>query len=45
MCQVNVISNRSKSGQKFVEVEANTLDSLLQQNGITEVNWIKIDVE
>ena len=39
------ISNRSKSGQKFVEVRANTLDNLLQQNGITEVNWIKIDVE
>ena len=24
---------------------ANTLDNLLQQDGINEVNWIKIDVE
>lgn len=40
------ISNRVKTGQKFVDVNANTLDNLLQQNGITgEVNWIKIDVE
>jgi FkbM family methyltransferase len=33
--------------KKFVEVNANTLDNLLQQNGIREqdVNWIKIDVE
>jgi FkbM family methyltransferase len=31
---------------KFVQVNANTLDQLLlQQNGINEVNWIKIDVE
>jgi FkbM family methyltransferase len=29
----------------FVEVNANTLDNLLPQNGIEEVNWIKIDVE
>ncbi|MFL6330760.1 MAG: FkbM family methyltransferase, partial [Nitrososphaeraceae archaeon] len=32
--------------EKFVEVNANTLDNLLQQSGISqEVNWIKIDVE
>ena len=33
--------------KKFVEVNANTLDNLLQQNGISheDVNWIKIDVE
>jgi FkbM family methyltransferase len=31
----------------FVQVNTNTLDDLLlqQQNGINEVNWIKIDVE
>ena len=31
--------------KKFVEVNANTLDNLLQQNGVEEVNWVKIDVE
>ena len=36
-----------KDGEKFVEVDANTLDNLLQQNGISagDVNWVKIDVE
>jgi len=28
-----------------VERNANTLDHLLQHNGITHVNWIKIDVD
>ena len=31
--------------QKYVEVKADTLDSLLLESGIKEVNWIKIDVE
>src|SRR5215213_3173760 len=36
-----------KDGENFVEVDANTLDNLLQQNGISaeDVNWVKIDVE
>ncbi|MFL6408363.1 MAG: FkbM family methyltransferase [Nitrososphaeraceae archaeon] len=36
-----------KMKDKFVEVNADTLDNLLQQDGIShaEVNWIKIDVE
>jgi FkbM family methyltransferase len=34
-----------KIEQKYIEVEAYTLDSLLQLNGIEHVNWIKIDVE
>jgi FkbM family methyltransferase len=34
-----------KPEDKFVEVNANTLDNLLQQIGIKQVNWIKIDVE
>jgi FkbM family methyltransferase len=36
-----------KMKDKFVEVNADTLDNLLQQGGIShaEVNWIKIDVE
>jgi FkbM family methyltransferase len=42
-----IMSNRAKAGEKFVDVNANTLDNLLKQNGIREeqVNWIKIDVE
>ncbi|MFL6413623.1 MAG: FkbM family methyltransferase, partial [Nitrososphaeraceae archaeon] len=42
-----LISSRATDEEKFVEVNANTLDSLLQQGGIShaEVNWIKIDVE
>jgi FkbM family methyltransferase len=39
--------NRAKNKEKFVEVDANTLDNILQENGIRQegVNWIKIDVE
>jgi FkbM family methyltransferase len=33
------------NNQKYIEVKANTLDFLLFENGIKEVNWIKIDVE
>lgn len=29
----------------YVEVNADTLDSILEQNTINQVNWIKIDVE
>jgi FkbM family methyltransferase len=31
--------------KKFVEVDANTVDKVLHQNGINAVNWMKIDVE
>jgi FkbM family methyltransferase len=41
-----VISDRATNEEKFVEINANTLDYLLQSKGIkSEVNWIKIDVE
>jgi FkbM family methyltransferase len=42
-----VMSDRAQSEEKFVDVEANTLDLLMQSNGIKQedVNWIKIDVE
>jgi FkbM family methyltransferase len=42
-----ILSNRAPDKEKFVEVDANTLDNLLQQNGINaeDVNWVKIDVE
>ena len=36
-----------KNNKKFVEVDANNLDNILQQNRINpqDVNWVKIDVE
>jgi FkbM family methyltransferase len=45
-----IMSERMREEQvkeKFVEVNADTLDSILQQNGIRQeqINWIKIDVE
>jgi FkbM family methyltransferase len=40
-----VMSDRAKNEDKFIEVSANTLDYFLQLKGITDVNWIKIDVE
>jgi FkbM family methyltransferase len=41
-----IIAERAgKYKQEFVETNASTLDSLLQQNGIRDVNWIKIDVD
>lgn len=42
-----IIQDRAHNETKFVEVQANTLDYLLQSNGIKheKVNWIKIDVE
>src|SRR5918912_1225509 len=42
-----LIQTRAKDEEKFVEVNADTLDNLLQRNGISnaEVNWLKIDVE
>jgi FkbM family methyltransferase len=42
-----IMSNRAGNEDKFVEVNANTLDCLLQLDQIREeeVNWVKIDVE
>ena len=42
-----IILNRLSPEEKFIEVNANTLDSILQEHGIKheDVNWIKIDVE
>jgi FkbM family methyltransferase len=31
--------------RRYIDVEADTLDNLLKSGGITDVNWIKIDVE
>jgi FkbM family methyltransferase len=33
------------NNQKYIEIKAKTLDSLLLKHGINQVNWIKIDVE
>ena len=43
-----IMTDRARTEKdKFIQVNANTLDNLLQQNGISheDVNWIKIDVE
>ena len=40
-----VMQDRGKTSINFLEVEANTLDNILESKNITEVNWIKIDVE
>jgi FkbM family methyltransferase len=42
-----IMTERVSDEKKFVEVKANTLDYILQSNGIKheQVNWIKIDVE
>jgi FkbM family methyltransferase len=41
-----LIAERANEGkEKFVEVNADTLDHLMQLQGISEINWIKIDVE
>ena len=41
-----LMAERASEGkEKFVEVNADTLDHLIRLQGISEVNWIKIDVE
>jgi FkbM family methyltransferase len=42
-----IMVNRSKPRDRFIEVNANTIDNILRQNNIREeqINWIKIDVE
>jgi FkbM family methyltransferase len=41
-----IMSDRERvNNQKYIEVKANTLDSLMLANGISQVNWIKVDVE
>jgi hypothetical protein len=40
-----IMVNRPNIGDNFVEVNADTLDNILQLNRIKQVNWVKIDVE
>jgi FkbM family methyltransferase len=39
-----IMVSRTKT-EKFLEVESNTLDNILNENNVQRVNWIKIDVE
>ena len=43
----NTIITSREPTEKFIEVNANTLDNLLSENKISveQINWIKIDVE
>jgi FkbM family methyltransferase len=41
----SVMLTRAARTKNYVEVNADTLDVILKQNGINQVNWIKIDVE
>jgi FkbM family methyltransferase len=41
----SVMLSRTRQTEKYAEVDADTLDNLLELNGINQVNWIKIDVE
>jgi FkbM family methyltransferase len=43
----SIMTERANNKEKFVEVNANTLDTIIQKTGIKEdgINWIKIDVE
>ena len=40
-----VMQDRARTSNNFLEVEANTLDNIIESINITEVNWIKIDIE
>jgi len=42
-----IVSDRSANSEKFIEVNADTLDNILSTVGLNleDVNWIKIDVE
>ena len=41
----SLILTRAKQTEKYAEINADTLDSILELNEINQVNWIKIDVE
>ena len=41
----SLILTRAKETEKYAEVNADTLDDILELNEINQVNWIKIDVE
>jgi FkbM family methyltransferase len=41
----SIMLTRAAKTKNYVEVNADTLDSILKLNGVNRVNWIKIDVE
>jgi FkbM family methyltransferase len=41
----SVMLTRAAETKNYVEVKADTLDSILKLNGVNRVDWIKIDVE
>lgn len=41
----SIMLTRAAKTKNYVEVNADTLDSILELNGVNRVNWIKIDVE
>ena len=41
----SLMLTRAAKTRNYVEVNADTLDSILEQNEVNQVNWIKIDVE
>ena len=41
----SIMLTRAAKTKNYVEVNADTLDSILNLNGVNRVNWIKIDVE
>jgi FkbM family methyltransferase len=41
----SLMLTRAAKTKNYVEVNADTLDSILQLNEVSQVNWIKIDVE
>jgi FkbM family methyltransferase len=38
-------NQKHQAKERTIPIHVNTLDNVLQQNGIEQVNWIKIDVE
>jgi FkbM family methyltransferase len=40
-----IISDGGKDGQNYAEVNCFTLDSLLEKNNLSRVDWLKIDAE
>jgi FkbM family methyltransferase len=41
----SLLLSRAKQTEKYAEINADTLDSILELNRIDQANWIKIDVE
>jgi FkbM family methyltransferase len=40
-----MLTRANTKNENYSEVNADTLDSILKQNGVNQVDWIKIDVE